>query len=78
MYEALRGYARFFNRRNAYAVVIDYAGFRLHYKATAALLLLASSLVTMSQFFGSPIHCLANDSIPEGKGKIHNWETLLV
>ena len=38
-------------------VSIDNWGFKLFYKATTSILIACSVLVTMTQFFGSPIQC---------------------
>lgn len=44
-------------------VQTDHGVFRLHYKITATLLLGCSILVSATQFFGDPIHCVTSDII---------------
>ena len=41
---------------------IDNWGFKLFYKATTSILIACSVLVTMAQFFGSPIQCDAGSA----------------
>ena len=38
-------------------ISIDNWGFKLFYRATTSILIACSVLVTMTQFFGSPIQC---------------------
>ncbi|XP_025195989.1 innexin inx2-like [Melanaphis sacchari] len=42
-------------------VYIDNVVFRLHYRATAVILLACSILVTYRQYFGDPIDCIVDD-----------------
>ena len=44
------------------AVCIDNNVFRLHYKATVMVLVMASVLVTSRQYIGDPIDCLVDVS----------------
>jgi len=46
------------------ACVIDNYIFRLHYKATAVILVAFSLMVTGRQYFGDPIDCISNDDFP--------------
>ena len=47
------------------AVCIDNNVFRLHYKATVLILVVASLLVTSRQYIGDPIDCLVEDIPPD-------------
>lgn len=46
------------------ATTIDNNVFRLHYKATAVILVAFSILVTGRQYIGDPIDCISKDDIP--------------
>ena len=48
------------------SVCIDNNVFRLHYKATFVILVVASLLVTSKQYIGDPIDCIV-DGVPGGK-----------
>ena len=54
------------------AVCIDNNVFRLHYKATLMILLIASVLVTSRQYIGDPIDCMTN-VIPGGIMDTYCW-----
>ena len=54
------------------AVCIDNNVFRLHYKATLMILLIASVLVTSRQYIGDPIDCMT-DTIPGGVMDTYCW-----
>ena len=45
------------------AVCIDNNVFRLHYKVTVMILIIASVLVTSRQYIGDPIDCMVDVSI---------------
>ena len=45
---------------------VDNTTFRLHYRITFTILIIASLLTTASQFLGSPIQCMVN-GVPGGK-----------
>ena len=45
------------------AVCIDNNVFRIHYKATVMVLVMASVLVTSRQYIGDPIDCLVDVSL---------------
>lgn len=46
--------------------------FKLHYKATVAVLLIAALLVTSRQFFGEPIECLV-EAVPSAFINTYCW-----
>jgi len=54
------------------AVCIDNNVFRLHYKATVMVLVMASVLVTSRQYIGDPIDCLV-DGVPGGIMDTYCW-----
>ena len=43
------------------SICIDNNVFRLHYKATAIILIVASLLVTSRQYIGDPIDCIVEE-----------------
>ena len=45
---------------------IDNQTFRLHYRVTFTILIVASLLTTLNQYFGAPILCMAS-GVPGGK-----------
>ena len=47
------------------AVCIDNNVFRLHYKVTVMILIIASVLVTSRQYIGDPIDCMVDVSIAD-------------
>jgi len=54
------------------AVCIDNNVFRLHYKATVMILIVASVLVTSRQYIGDPIDCMV-DGVPGGVMDTYCW-----
>ena len=46
-------------------VCIDNNVFRLHYKATVIILVVASLLVTTRQYIGDPIDCIVEEIPPD-------------
>jgi hypothetical protein len=46
-------------------ICIDNNVFRLHYKVTVVLLVVASLLVTSRQYIGDPIDCLVEEIPPD-------------
>ncbi len=69
MYDNFGGFAGYFKKKKSY---IDNTTFQLHYRVTFGLLILASLLVTMSQFFGAPIQCIVA-GIPGGIMNTYCW-----
>jgi len=55
------------------SVSIDNNIFRLHYKATMFCLVAFSILVTQKQYFGDPIDCIVDSSIPSGLMDTYCW-----
>lgn len=53
-------------------VWIDNNVFRLHYKATFIVFVVASLLVTLHQYIGDPIDCIV-DGVPPGIMDIYCW-----
>ena len=51
-------------------ICIDNNVFRLHYKATSIILIVASLLVTSRQYIGDPIDCIVEE-IPNNVSIIH-------
>ena len=66
------------------AVCIDNNVFRLHYKASVMVLVMASVLVTSRQYIGDPIDCLVDVSYEQNWGQkivtilslniLHYWD----
>ena len=46
-------------------ICIDNNVFRLHYKVTGVILILASLLVTSRQYIGDPIDCIVEEIPPD-------------
>jgi hypothetical protein len=53
--------------------IIDNHIFRLHYKATALILIGFSLMVTARQYFGDPIDCISRDDIPPNLLDTYCW-----
>lgn len=47
------------------SVSIDNGIFKLHYKFTAIILISCGTFLSVKQFVGNPISCIANDAVPE-------------
>ena len=58
-------------------ICIDNNVFRLHYKATFIVLVVASLLVTSRQYIGDPIDCIVEE-IPNNVSIISNLHTSLI
>ncbi|XP_013773578.1 innexin inx2-like [Limulus polyphemus] len=54
-------------------VQIDNHIFRLHYEVTMPILLAFSVMISGTQFFGNPIHCIQKDDIPENTLNTYCW-----
>jgi len=70
MYSTFSGFGSYFKKKNS---LIDNATFRLHYRVTFGLLVLGSLLVTLSQFFGKPIQCIASKGVSQSIFETYCW-----
>ncbi|GIY88785.1 innexin inx2 [Caerostris darwini] len=68
--DVFAGVKRFLKPSSA---IIDNFAFKLAYKATFALLIGCSILVTGKQYFGDPIDCISTDKIPSGMLDTFCW-----
>lgn len=66
VFQSVRGLLKIDN------VAIDNSVFRLHYKATVIILVVASLLVTSSQYIGDPIDCMV-DGVPQKLMDTYCW-----
>jgi len=69
MYSMFGSFASFFRKKDK---PIDNTTFKLHYRVTFAILLLASLLTTANQFIGAPIQCIV-EGIPTGIMNTYCW-----
>jgi len=69
MYSEFGGFGTYFRKKRTY---IDNTTFKLHYRVTFGILILCSLLVTLSQFFGSPIQCIV-EGVPGGIMNTFCW-----
>jgi len=69
MYSAFAGFASYFRFKKS---IIDNTTFRLHYRTTFAILLVASFLSTFNQFIGNRIDCIV-EGIPSGIMNTYCW-----
>ena len=56
-------------------ICIDNNVFRLHYKVTGVILILASLLVTSRQYIGDPIDCIVEEIPPDVRLTFHKLKS---
>ena len=60
-------------------ICIDNNVFRLHYKVTGVILILASLLVTSRQYIGDPIDCIVEEIPPDVRfQRINNFSKIRI
>ena len=69
MYSMFGDFRNYFQFKKSF---IDNTTFRLHYRTTFAILVLASLLTTANQFIGAPINCIV-DGVPTGIMNTYCW-----
>eukprot|EP00095_Tigriopus_kingsejongensis_P008612 maker-scaffold147_size311475-snap-gene-2.15 protein:Tk08612 transcript:maker-scaffold147_size311475-snap-gene-2.15-mRNA-1 annotation:"innexin inx2" len=70
MYSTFADFSVYFQSKRSF---IDNGTFRLHYRVTVALLMCCSMLVTLGQFFGSPMACIVDGDVPGGVMDTYCW-----